>query len=267
MAGNRLEVKEKIDYIVHLASPTSSRFFSENPVDTMTVNIEGTRAVLELARNQSVEKVIFSSSMEVYGIPEKGHKVTEVDIGRFQTTNPRNSYPIAKIACEALCHSYFAQYAVPATVLRFTQTFGPGVKYEDGRIFAYFMRCVIEKKDIVLKTAGLTERSYLYTADAVSAILVALLKGKTGEAYTAANPDTYCSIREMAEMAAGELAKGRIKVVYDIAEDVAKLGYAQTLYMDLNTDKLEQLGWKPDVNLQSAFSRMIRCVTDGDNVG
>jgi nucleoside-diphosphate-sugar epimerase len=79
---------------------------------------------------------------------------------------------------------------VPAVILRATQTFGPGVKYEDGRVFAEFMRCAVEKRNIVLKSDGSTERCYLYTADAVSAILVALLKGEPGQAYTVANKDT-----------------------------------------------------------------------------
>ena len=185
------------------------------------------------------------------------HKVKENELGSFETMNARNSYPIAKIACENLCNSYCSQYGVPAVILRATQTFGPGVKYDDGRIFAEFMRCVVEKKNIVLKSAGLTERSYLYTADAVSAILVSLLNGKPGQAYTIANPNTYCSIKDMAQMVADEVAGGSIKVVFDIAKDIEKLGYARTLFMNLDVAKVEKLGWTPSVDLKSMFERMI----------
>ena len=58
------------------------------------------------------------------------------------------------------------------------------------------------KKDIVLLTDGKSKRCYLYTMDAVSAILTVLLKGEAGQAYNAANPETYCSVKEMAEMVA-----------------------------------------------------------------
>jgi len=261
--GARLNMEKAVDYIVHLASPTSSIFFTEKPADTMMSNYEGYKALLDWAVIHPVKRFIGLSTMEVYGYPIKGHKVTESELGSFETMNARNSYPIAKIACEALCNSYYVQYGVPAVILRATQTFGPGVKYDDGRVFAQFMRCAIEEKDIVLKSAGLTERPYLYTADAVSAILVSLLRAEPGEAYTVANPDTYCSIKDMAQMVANILADGHIKVVFDIAEDIEKLGYAQTLYMDLDVDKIKKIGWKPTTNLAEMYKRMILCMAEG----
>lgn len=261
--GTELMVDNKVDFIVHLASPTDSKHFAEKPVDTMTANIEGYKALLDWASEHPIKKFIGLSTMEVYGSPNKGHQVKENELGSFETMKARNSYPIAKIACEALCYSYYTQYAVPAVVLRATQTFGPGVKYNDGRVFAQFMRCVIEKKDIVLKSSGCTERSYLYTADAVTAILLCLLKGEPGQAYTVANPETYCSIRDMAEMVAQEIAKGQIKVLFDLNEDIEKLGYAGTLFMDLNVDKLMKLGWHPYVDLKDAYMRMISSTLSG----
>lgn len=258
--GAELEITNTVDYVIHLASPTSSKFFTEKPVDTMLANVEGTKAFLEFAKKNSVKKFISISTMEVYGFPEKGHKVKENELGSFETMNARSSYPVAKMACETLCNSYHVQYGVPVVILRATQTFGPGVKYDDGRVFAQFMRCAIEKNDIVLKSAGLTERSYLYTADAVSAILVSLLKAEPGQAYTIANPETYISIKDMAQMVADEIAKGQIKVVFDIAEDIEKLGYAGTLFMDLDVSKMESLGWSAQVGLIQMYKRMINSV-------
>ena len=109
----------------------------------------------------------------------------------------------------------------------------------------------------MLKSAGLTERSYLYTADAVSAILVSLMKAEPGQAYTVANPDTYCSIKGMAQMIADDIAGGEIRVVFDIEKDIEKLGYAGTLFMDLNVEKMECLGWKPKTSLKEMYIRMI----------
>lgn len=255
--GDELKVTGQVDYIIHLASPTSSRFFSEKPVDTLLANIEGTRALLDFAKTRNISKFISVSSMEVYGFPNKGRRVKENEIGAFETMKARNSYPIAKIASEALCYGYYSQYGLPTVILRATQTFGPGIKYEDGRVFAQFMRCAVEGKDIVLKSFGETERSYLYTADAVSAILVAMGRAEPGQAYTIANPQTYCSIKDMAELVAIQFGGGNIKIVFDVAEDITKLGYAETLYMDLDTSKMEQLGWKAKTGLGEMFERMI----------
>ncbi len=260
--GSKFINHKQVDYIIHLASPTSSKCFSEYPVDTMMNNIEGTRALLNWAKENPVKKFIYLSSMEVYGFPVKGHKVKENELGSFETMNSRNSYPIGKIATENLCYAYYSQYGVPIVILRATQTFGPGVDYNDSRVFAQFMRCAVEKKDIILKSAGLTERSYLYTADCVSAILVGLLKAISGEAYTVANPNTYCSIKEMAELVAAQLAKGSIRVIYDIADDITKLGYAETLHMDLDITKIKALGWEPVTGLYDMYNRMIAGITE-----
>lgn len=260
--GSPLLIDDKIDYIVHLASPTSSKYFNEKPADTLLANIDGTHALLDFARKYPVKRFLMVSTMEIYGFPDKGHKVTEKEIGAFLPQNPRNSYPIGKIATEMLCYSYFLQYDIPTVVLRATQTFGPGVRYDDGRVFAQFMRCAIENNDIILRSQGLTERSYLYTGDAVSAILTVLLNGENGNAYTVANPDTYCSIREMAEMVCNKIAGGKICVKYDIAEDISRLGYADTLYMDLDVSKLQSLGWYPQVGLEPMFERMIRGLSE-----
>ena len=245
-----------VDYVIHLG-PTSSKYFAENPVDTMLVNLESYKALLEWCVGQQIKKFIGISTMEVYGYPNKGHEVRENELGAFETMNARNSYPIAKIACETLCNSFYVQYNVPIVILRATQTFGPGVKYDDSRVFAQFMRCVVENKDIVLKSEGLTERDYLYTADMVSAILLSALRAKPGQAYSVANPSTYCSIKEMAELVSNEVAGGKITVLFDIAKDIEKLGYAKTLYMNLNVDKIKKLGWKPYTGLKEMFERMI----------
>lgn len=233
------EVSEPIDYIVHGASKTASKSFIQQPVETINTAVYGTGNILKLAKSKKIQGMVYLSSMEVYGYPKKGHKVTENEIGALSPLIIRNSYPISKQLCEGLCAAYASEYGVPVMIARLTQTFGPGVNYNDGRIFAEFGRCVLEKKDIVLHTRGETERCYLYTADAVTAILTVLLKGRPGQAYNVADEGTYCSIAEMAEKVA---SMGDIKVCYEL-EDNGKNGYPNTLYMDLDTSLLKSLGW------------------------
>lgn len=251
-----VQTGENIDFIIHGASVTDSHAFIDYPVETMETALQGTWNMLRLAREKQVQGLLYLSSMEVYGYPPHGQRVTEEMIAGFDSTKIRNSYPISKQACEALCCAAAAEYGVPAKLLRLTQTFGPGVSYTDGRIFAQLMRCVVEQKNIVLKTKGETERSYLYTADAVRAILLVLAMGCSGAAYTAANESTYCSIAEMAEMVARDVSGGAIQVCYDL-QDAERLGYAQTLYMDLDTQKLKALGWLAEVGLKEMYARMI----------
>lgn len=233
------EIVDKVNYIVHGASQTASKAYVHEPVETIMTAIKGTENILELAKEKRVSGMVYLSSMEVYGHPERGHKVTEDEIGALSPLDMRNSYPISKIQCESLCFAYAREYGVPAMSIRLTQTFGPGANYNDGRLFAEFAKCVTERRDIVLKTKGESERSYLYTADAATAILAVLLKGEPGQAYNAANEGTYCSIAQMAEMVARH---GEIKVRYELQDEAGSV-YPKALYMDLDTGKLRNLGW------------------------
>lgn len=83
----------------------------------------------------------------------------------------------------------------------------------DGRVFAEFARDAIHGSDIKLQTAGTSKQMYLYIADAVTAILTVLLSGNTVEAYNAANPDTYCSIIEMAQLIAHDSIKVHVPMI------------------------------------------------------
>lgn len=247
----------RVDYVIHAASQTSSRAFVEQPVETIFTAVNGTQRALEFAKNNDVRCFIYLSTMEVYGAPEDDRRIDETHGTNLDTMQPRSCYPESKRLCEVLCASWQKEYGVPVRVLRLTQTFGPGVRYDDGRVFAEFARCAIEGRDIVLKTAGATCRSYLYTADAAAAILTVMRRGRDGEAYNAANEATYCSIRQMADLVAQECAGGKIGVRVEAAEDPSKLGYAPTLHMNLDTSKLRALGWEPSRSLTEAFQRMM----------
>ena len=251
-----INIDEPIDYIIHGASQTASKAFINEPVETINTAIKGTLNILELAKEKNVKSLVYLSSMEIYGSPMTDEKIDEAHGTSLDTMSVRSCYPESKRMCESLCASYCAEYGVPAKVVRLTQTFGPGVRYNDSRVFAEFARCAIEGRDIVLHTKGETKRNYLYTDDAVSAILTVLLKGKDGEAYNAANEETYCSIYEMAKLVAEKCAKGKINIDIHL-EDIDKFGYAPTLKMNLDTSKLQKLGWTAEVDLKNMFDNLI----------
>ena len=246
-----------VDYIIHAASETSSRTFVNEPLNTIFTALNGTKKILDLANKSNILGMVYLSSMEVYGAPETDEKIYENHGSNLDTMAVRSCYPESKRMCENLCAAYHAKYELPIMVVRLTQTFGPGVQYNDSRVFAEFARCAIEGRDIILNTKGDTKRSYLYTEDAVDAILTVLLKGVPGEAYNAANESTYCSIYEMASLVAKELSSNRSKVLIQATENLNKHGYAPTLHMNLDTRKLCSLGWKPKTDLKTMYSKMI----------
>lgn len=250
------EIKDKIDYIIHAASPTASGYFVNFPVETIKTAVGGTMNVLELAVKNKAAGFVYCSSMEVYGNQEKESRLSENETGCLDPLSVRNSYPESKRMCEALIAAYSAEYGLPAMSIRLAQTFGPGVNIEkDTRVFAEFARCLVNKKDIVLLTEGKSKRGYLYTVDAVTAILTVLLCAQAGCAYNAMNEAAYCSITEMAAMIAEDLCNGEIKVKIAVDENAGKK-YSPLHFYLLNTDRLSQTGWKASVGLADMYLRM-----------
>lgn len=248
-----------IDYIIHGASMTSSKDFVDYPVETIKTAIDGTENVLKLAKSKNIKGMVYLSSLEIYGVMDFSiDKVTENMSGTIDPMSVRSSYSEGKRMVECLCASYASEYNIPVKVARLCQTFGPGVSYSDNRVFAQFARAIIEGKDIVLKTDGSTERNYCYVSDAVSGILTILLKGKSGQAYNVANKNTLITIRGMAEMLIEKYPESGTKLVFDIAEDVTKLGYNPKVKINLATDKLEALGWSAKTDLPEMFDHLIK---------
>lgn len=254
-------ISNDFDYIIHAASETSSKAFVQDPIGVSMVSVIGTRNLLEFASRCNLKKMVFLSSMEVYGTPTEEDKIDENAPSNINTMDTRSSYPESKRMCESLCHSYYSQIGLPTVVLRLTQTFGTGVLYDDPRVFAEFARSAIEGHDIVLKTKGETKRPYLHLEDAVESIIFAIIHGVDGEAYNVANEDTYCSIYEMAMFVAHEIAGERIGVRIE-ESSIEDYGYAPTLKMNLSTEKISRLGWKPRYDLRKMYLDMITFMKD-----
>lgn len=256
--NDKIEYDGDVDYIIHGASATSSKYFVEHPVETIKTAIDGTTSILEFAKEKKVEGFVYLSSLEVYGTPNAdADTIKENDYGYIDQLSVRSSYSEGKRMVECLCCSYASEYGVPVKIARLSQTFGAGVEYNDGRVFAEFARCAIEKKDIVLHTQGNTVRTYCYTTDAVSAIAYILLKGETGQAYNVTNMSTACSIKEMAQLVCDIFKDSNISVKIDIPENVASFGYNPEMVIRLDTAKLESLGWKASVSIDEMFKRLV----------
>ena len=250
-----VNIEDGVDFIIHAAAVTASKVMVQDPVGTFEVALKGTKKMLELAR-QKKARMVYISSMEIYGQPKNTTNTTEEDLGFIDLTNPRSCYPEGKRACECLCTGYSAQYQVEVVSARLAQTFGAGVLPSENRVFAQFARSALKHEDLILHTQGLSEGNYVYTADAVKAILMLLYLGQPGQAYNVANEHSHLTIKAMAELVAQVLSEGQSQVVIDVPQDSASLGYAPDVKMKLNSKKLQCLGWKPTVALPEAYLKL-----------
>ena len=175
-----------VDYIIPLASNTHPLAYSQFPIETIFINVDGARNSLDLATRCGAT-VIYPSSVEIYGNARDTRSFKEDDTGLLDLSNARSCYTESKRLCEAMCQSYISELDVDARIVRLSRVFGPTMLMEDSKASSQFIKKALAKEDIVLKSKGEQLFSYTYVIDAVSAILTVMLRGKKGEAYNVAS--------------------------------------------------------------------------------
>jgi UDP-glucuronate decarboxylase len=251
------EGPKKIDFVIHAASQASPKYYRMDPVGTFETNVLGTRMMLEVARNAKSERFLFFSSGEVYGhVADPSIAVKETSFGPLDPILPRSCYAEGKRGGEALCACWHAQYGIPATIVRLSHTYGPGMDLEDGRVFADFVGDIVAGRDIVMKSDGTAKRPFCYLADATVAFFTVLLKGKNGEAYNVGS-ETECSIWSLAETLCGLFPERNCKVVRqqrDPGDPYLPISHGGG-HFDIS--KIKSLGWTPTTSIQEGFRRTI----------
>lgn len=255
--SNIPNISEKIDYIIHGASPTTSRLFIENPVEVIQSIVNGSQNVLELAKLKKIQSMVYLSSMEVYGEYKTEEILNEDSILKINSSNIRDCYPLGKALSENISKAYFEEYKIPVNMLRISQTIGLKENInliKDRKIIQEIVYCILNKKDIVLATKGESKRTYIYIRDVITAILLVLLSNKHGEIYNVANEKTYDSIYNMISNIVDNVANNEINLL--IKEEKTNK-YPKTNYLKLSSQKLKKIGWSTSINTVEMFERII----------
>ena len=255
---------EDTDYIVEAASLANPILFSTRPVETMNINYFGCYNALEFARKNHA-KVLYVSSGEVYGeqIPfdELGFK--EEQPGIVQSNRVRSCYTESKRACETLVCSYQSEYQVDCLSARCCYIYGPTFTPSDSRVIFQFIRNVLNKENIVLKSDGSQLRHYMYVYDACEAIITLLRNGQSGEAYNVSTTDKPISVLDIA-YAAKDVAKEElnydIEVVREGVSEVEKKGFSTFSHAIQNPAKLCALGFKPKIPFNEGLKRTVEII-------
>lgn len=249
-----------IDFIIHAASQASPIYFESDPVGTARSNIIGTDNLLRLAKEKSVTSFLYFSSSTIYGFFNNTDIVLSEQItGEINPLNVNSCYFEGKRMGENLCVSYHYQFGIPAKIVRIFHTIGPGIDINDGRAFSYFCKCILENKDIILKTDGSAKRTFLYVTDAVKAYFIVMMNGKSGEAYNVGSVTQEISIIDLAQTLCQIYNDKKLSV---IVKNGKNIGNSSDMSCPVNriipnTDKLNQLGWHETISWQDAFMRTI----------
>jgi len=248
------------DYIIHAASNTHPREYSNDPVGTITTNVLGTYHLLEYARQNGNSRVVLLSSVEVYG-ENRGDAASfgEDYCGYINCNTLRAGYPESKRLSEAMLQAYIGQYHVDGIAMRLSRTYGPTIASDDSKAISQFIRKAVRGEDIVLKSDGKQMYSYCYVADVAGAILKCMTEGKCGEAYNVADNASDMSLKEAAEYLA-EIA-GR-KVVYELPDENEKRGYSAATKALMASEKIKKLGWNARYAMREGLMRTVSILKD-----
>ena len=266
---NNLDLPQA-DYIIHCAGVSGgSKLRMTDPLKVFHAGIGGTAFMLDFAVKHDCKGFLFASSYEIYGESSSNTLISENHSSTLDLFVLRNCYAEVKRCCESLLCAYHATYNLPVFAARLTSTFGAGVAYDDPRFFAEFARCILEEKNIVLKSTGSTIRSYLDADDAATAFLYILLRGESNNAYNLTNMENAISIRGIAKKMI-EISGKSIQIEFSIAADAHKLGMRKESTTLLDATKLQALGWKPVHTLEETISALLASIREtrslkGDN--
>ena len=246
-ASEPIPVAGPLDWVMHFASPASPPRYHALAIETLRVNGEGTRALLDLARCKGASFFLASTS-EVYGDPLV-HPQPEGYWGNVNSIGPRSVYDEAKRYAEALTMAYARDRGVPVRVIRIFNTYGPRMDPDDGRVVTNFISQALRGEALTVYGDGAQTRSLQYVSDLVEGI-VRLMGVCYQRPVNLGNPEEY-TISEVATLVM-ELAGVAGEVVHlPLPEDDPRQRRP-----DISLAR-ELLGWEPSVSVRDGLSRTI----------
>jgi dTDP-glucose 4,6-dehydratase len=175
-----------VDLVLHLASPASPADYHRHPLATLAAGSDGTRSALELASRAGARFVLASTS-EVYGDPACSPQPEDY-WGNVNPVGPRSCYDEAKRFAEAITTAYRRERQVDTAIVRIFNTYGPGMRPDDGRMVPAFACQALQGQPLTVAGDGSQTRSLCHVDDTVRGILLLAASGAPGP-VNIGNPD------------------------------------------------------------------------------
>jgi dTDP-glucose 4,6-dehydratase len=255
---NFIYVADRLDGVLHFASPASPVDYLEKPIPTLKVGSLGTHKTLGLAKVKNARYLLASTS-EVYGDPQV-HPQPESYWGHVNPVGPRGVYDEAKRFAEAMTMAYHRYHGVDTRIVRIFNTYGPRMRPADGRVVSNFIVQALRGDPISIYGDGSQTRSFCYVDDLVEGIY-RLFFSEQIEPTNIGNPGEF-TIRELADLVIEMTGSSSEIAHHPLPEDDP-----QTRQPDIRLAR-EVLGWEPRVELRDGLERTIpyfrRLVEDAD---
>lgn len=253
-ASKFISVIDRLDFVLHMASPaspsTSSPLGYPNlPIQTMKAGALGTHNSLGLAKAHGA-KFLLTSTSEVYGNPLV-HPQKESYWGNVDPVGVRSVYDEAKRFAEALTMAYHNFHGVDTRIVRIFNTFGPGMRLEDGRAVPNFIQQALRHEPLTIYGSGEQTRSFCYVDDLIEGIR-RLMDSDEHQPVNIGNPNEI-SILDFARMI-NEIAANPAGLNINTSD---RLGDdPERRQPDISRAK-EILDWEPKIDLHEGLERTI----------
>ncbi|MDD5568187.1 MAG: SDR family oxidoreductase [Candidatus Omnitrophica bacterium] len=242
-----INFKSKVDYVFHCASLASPEYYLRYPVETLKVGSFGTCNALDLARKNRAVFMLFSTS-EIYGDPLV-HPQKENYWGNVNTIGVRGCYDESKRFAEALTMAYHRIYKLNTRIVRIFNTYGPGMRADDGRVVPNFINQALNNKPLTVYGKGEQTRSFCFVDDLVEGLCRLMLK-PVHEPVNLGNPNEF-TIMQLAD-AVLKLTNSQSKIIFkSLPQDDPRQRQP-----DIHKAKV-LLGWEPKISLQEGLARTI----------
>jgi dTDP-glucose 4,6-dehydratase len=238
-----IDITERLDWVMHLASPASPVDFEKLAIPILKVGSLGTHNALGLALEKKA-KFFLASTSEVYGDPEI-HPQPETYYGHVNPIGPRGVYDESKRFAEAITMAYHRKHGIDTRIVRIFNTYGPRMRADDGRVVCTFITEALRGDPITINGDGTQTRSFQYVSDLVEGI-VRLMSADFHEPVNIGNPNEF-TVMELA------------KKVIDMTNSRSEFKYLPMQQDDPKRRKpditraRELLNWEPKINLDEGL--------------
>ena len=238
---------EGFQMVFHFAANADVRFGTDHPRRDLEQNTIATFNVLEAMRHQSIRKIAFASTGSVYGEAEVIPTPEDAPFP-IQTS----LYASSKLAGESLISSFCEGFDFQAWIFRFVSILGE--RYTHGHVFDFYKKLKRDPTRLEVLGNGKQRKSYLYVQDCIDSILLAIEKGQKKVNLFNLGVDGYCTVNDSIGWICEALGVDP-KLNYSGGER-GWIGDNPFIYLD--TQKINQLGWKPKLGIQEAILKTIK---------
>jgi len=245
----------KTDYVIHAASIASPVFYRKFPIETIQANVNGIFKILDYYKNRKVKGILYFSSSEIYGNPDKKNIPTSENyLGNVSTIGPRACYDESKRLGETICSTFHKVYNLPLKIVRPFNNYGPGLDIRDKRVIADLFNNILKNNNLVLYSEGRDTRTFCYISDAIEGYIRTLLLGKAVEPYNIGNVKPEIKIVDLAKMMI-KISKKKLNIIYKKNPDKNYLiDNPKRRCPSINKAKKE-LGFKPKISLKKGLEK------------